>query len=171
VTASQHSTFPEQLIYREPQFGPKLESFEDELLPRKPSQSPAAVLKFWLFLYGIFAVGYAVFRIAVRSITWAVSHLGWTPSLHFVFGLVGVFGLLCIGPCLLWLYASQRRLFGCLELLASIMGAFYYSSKALSAGLELGVVVSLPGVAFLFVKGINDMKSIQPQNASNVTRP
>ena len=163
----------EQLIHRIPKFAPKFESFEDEILNRKPSSSPATVLKFWLFLYGIFAVGNAVFRISVRSITWAVSHLGWTLSRHFLFGLVGVFGLLCIGPCLFWLYARQRRLFAGLEMLASTMGAFYYSSRLLSVGFELGVVVPLPGVAFLFVKGINDMKSTQPQNPAsvNATQP
>jgi len=51
-----------------------------------------------------------------------------------------------------------ERLFGSLELLASVSGAFYDSPKRVSNSHDLGVVVSLTGAAFLFVKGFNDCR-------------
>ena len=51
-----------------------------------------------------------------------------------------------------------ERVFGGLELLASVSGAFYDSPKLVSNSHDPGVVVSLTGAAFLFVKGFNDCR-------------
>lgn len=128
-----------------------LGSVEDEILNHRPPPPPSVVLGVTAFLYGILAVGYAAFRLIVIFITWAASH-------HLLFGVGGVLALLCIGPCFVWLYMTRRRIFGGLELLASVSAAFYYSLKLSSTSYDLGVIVGLTGAVFLFVKGFRDVR-------------
>lgn len=113
--------------------------------PIKPK--PVAPIGFYLVLYGILAVGYALFRAVVALFTWVVAR-------HLVFGVIGVLALLLLGWVFYWIYSAYRRIFGCSELLVSILGAYYYSLKFRSGTHDLGVFISLSGAVFLFVKGI-----------------
>lgn len=116
--------------------------------PEDPIKPPSALpIGFYVVVYGILAVGYGLFRAVVALFTWVIAR-------HIVYGVVGVLALLLLGPFFYWIYSAYRRIYGCSELLVSVLGAYYYSLKFQQGTHDLGVFISLSGAVFLFVKGI-----------------
>jgi hypothetical protein len=139
------------MVELDPMPEPGSEEWERWRKRHPPPPPPTVYLKVWLFCFGLLAAGYAVFRMLVAFIAWVTSH-------NQLYGLAGVLGLFCVGPCFAWIHARHRRIFGVFELILSATSAFYFVHKLTSMPFELGVILSLGGVIFLFVKGFNDIR-------------